>query len=655
MDKVLTVCHQEFSNYPEHYRISRQDGTQVYPSDWRLFHTEAEGSFINISVQMLTSEAPDARDLPPDLSWPDDQSSRSRATRSERDSIRSSHSQIFSDVSDVDQNSTRLEVLRSSDIVEGDRDKRRESSGRGSESGFGPIELEDENHQSTRSIVNPLEQSLHASGIAQDLTSEGELQESDGGVRNKPGRAMVDAANDFRQGERSREERPPPILAPDAGSTHMGALVKEPERLPQPERSLALIRYERRNTARLRPSRTNSIGANIAYASESPAFHGNLEIHDRFLPSIDPWRAPGLIPSIGQRRSGRGYSSINLTRQKRSRSHSRGLRIVRRERSQTPTRASQIRGHENARRPYVEPKASSSQALMRWERPGPYQLRREGPPANRVQRCPVAPPSDLIINIATPSPDETAINDVYYLPATLRKHRSSISRGGTTSRASSEANSNRRRNDDTPRHGELSGNDEGPKAPALNVVEVDEAEPYVPPVFLWPVGRPSEARKTSSRSSIESHDHSDEKRPNTNAHPPSKPTDFDGVAPDIAKRVAQTLKAILESVDKELSSDKEYNMSLLNANEPTQGKLYRLIKPVSRKETAAKMVEIAGTREASDEPQSQKDVITWQIRLSELDQYLTEMFEFFLPAAYPDKVSEKYFGAVMYLLKVIFL
>jgi hypothetical protein len=115
------------------------------------------------------------------------------------------------------------------------------------------------------------------------------------------------------------------------------------------------------------------------------------------------------------------------------------------------------------------------------------------------------------------------------------------------------------------------------------------------------------------------------------------------------------LKIILESVDKELSSDKDCNMSLLNENEPTQGKLYRSIKPVSRKETAAKMVEIAGTREASDEPQSQKDVTTWQMRLSELDQYLTEMFEFFLPAAYPDKVSGKYFGAVMYLLKVIFL
>jgi hypothetical protein len=96
-------------------------------------------------------------------------------------------------------------------------------------------------------------------------------------------------------------------------------------------------------------------------------------------------------------------------------------------------------------------------------------------------------------------------------------------------------------------------------------------------------------------------------------------------------------------------------MSSLNEKELTHGKLYRSIEQVSGKETAAKMVEIAGTREASDESQSQKDVMAWQMRLNKLVQYLTEMFEFFLPADYPDKVSEKYFGAVMRLLKVIFL
>src|SRR5271163_1274009 len=100
MDKVLAVCRQEFSNYPEHYRISRHDGTQVHPSDWGLFHTEAEGSFIDISVQMLTSEAPAPPPPPPPRSSPNDQLYIPRATRSERDSIGSADSQAFSDVSE---------------------------------------------------------------------------------------------------------------------------------------------------------------------------------------------------------------------------------------------------------------------------------------------------------------------------------------------------------------------------------------------------------------------------------------------------------------------------------------------------------------------------------------------------------------------------
>jgi hypothetical protein len=654
MDKVLAVCRQEFSSYPEDYQISRHDGTQVHPSDWGLFHTETEGSFIDISVQMLTREAPDPPytpappPTPPPRSRSNDQLDRPRATHLERDSIRSAHSQTFSDVSEDDQNNTRSEVLRSSGVVEGDRDKRRESSGRRPRFGFGSNELKDEIHQSRRNIVDPFERFLHASGLAQDRTSGGELQESRGGVRNKPGHAIVDSASDSEQGGRSREEHPPPMQVPDSGSTHMGALVEEPKYLPQPERSMTPIRYERRDTPLLRSPRTNSRRTNKAYASKSPAIHRKPEIQDRFLPSID---APVLNPYIGQHRSGRGDSSVDLTRRKRSRSHSRGLQIRRRE-SQIPTGASQIRGHEIARRPYVKPKASSSQASVPREGPAPYQFRRDDLPANRVQRYPVAPQSDLIVNIATPSPDETAINDVYYLPDALRNHPSSISKGETTSRASLEANSNRRRNDDTLRHDEPSGNHEGPKAPAPNKVE---AEPNVPPVFLWPVGRPSEAGKTSPRASLESRDHSDEKQLNTNAHLPSKSTDFDGVAPDIAEREERTLKAILENVDEELSSDKDYNMGLLNENEPKLGKLYRLIKPASREEIAAKMVEIAGTREASDEPQGQKDVMAWQMRLSELGQYLTEIFEFFLPAAYPDKVSKKYFGAVIHLLKVILL
>lgn len=58
IDKIVALCGREFGDKTQDYRILRPDGKQIEAVDWEEFYINEKGSFIDITVQCMTQEAP---------------------------------------------------------------------------------------------------------------------------------------------------------------------------------------------------------------------------------------------------------------------------------------------------------------------------------------------------------------------------------------------------------------------------------------------------------------------------------------------------------------------------------------------------------------------------------------------------------------------
>jgi hypothetical protein len=422
-------------------------------------------------------------------------------------------------------------------------------------------------------------------------------------------------------------------------ATHKGAFVDEPKSLPSNVESMALVPYRKQ-------------GSTFSFLRKS-----TMRSEDRRRSNDqtrDDYRRRGSRQLYLSRRaeSPRGHHRAKYPRQTYS---------SRRPRSPNDTTQSKlVRRLDQDRDSRRRDRHSSPQTALTLHRPHPpeYVPRRSDPPPNRVTRYLLPPPDDVIVNVPTKLAPGNEIEQAYYIShlkkRTEKRRRlreihepvSNTQEGNTSGYAAQ---------DDVANSSVSVGDHESQKSGGQRPAKVPKPEVNVPPVFLWPPGNPSAGtnnkfRRQGAQSSPFGRRSSDEL-----PRDPKAPVAAENVKSSSEMNDKETLKVILENVHRDLSKNKDYNLSLISEEKFTQGKLYKAVDVASRAEVTSAMKGLLSHEEQSDVPDSEWSQKSWQAQLNDLANHLLEIFDFFIPADSTELVAGKYWGAMMRLLQVRYL
>jgi hypothetical protein len=551
VDRVVALCHRDFGDKAQDYRILRQDGKQIEAVDWEEFYINEKGSFIDISVQYMTQEAPP----PPKLK---------ELPRAEKYSSSSS----------------------GSDSTDAGADDSAGISG-------------------SEHAILPFSPHLH--------TNRKDLEET-------------------LTKTKSEEER-----FGSGHSTHKGAFVDEPVNVSSDVRSMDLVSYGR-------------------YGQRSGTF---TFLRKGTMRSDDQQRSNDKLRDDNRRQ---GSGKLVLSQRSVS---PRRYRRAKSPRQSDPSRQSRspngITKLELIRRPDQDgdstrrgrrPSPSAALVLRRRHPPEYNPLRGDLPP-NRVTRYPLPPPDEVIVNAPAESAPDNESEQAYYIPRLKKRtekrrrleetHKSvPNTKEGNTSGFSSQDNIANESASVVDDEGQNAGGDCSP--------EVHKPEVNVPPVFLWPSGRPSAGIARKSQRSDAQADPFGRQSLDELPGALNDPNAPDNVNPRGDTNGEETLKVILENVHRDLSKNKDHNLSLISETKLTQGKLYKAVNVALRAEVTSTLDVLLW--EKSDDLRNEWRRKSWQAQLSDLADHLLEMFDFFLPADSAELVAGKYWGAMIRLVEV---
>jgi len=173
----------------------------------------------------------------------------------------------------------------------------------------------------------------------------------------------------------------------------------------------------------------------------------------------------------------------------------------------------------------------------------------------------------------------------------------------------------------------------------------------IPPVFLWPTHAPlrhSPIHEAPSKQDNAKPSGTQDMNINQNS-----PKEADGkVSRNSTDSSHESLIAVLNHIHTSMSSDENYDMSLLEGKKFTSGKFYRSLPEASRPDVQGEIDKML----SHSDPQP-PDVVadylkSWHARILELHLDLESVFAFFVPVEQTGTALHKYWGSVARLIRV---